>query len=186
MIISFNKNTVFSALLALIAALIAIRIMPVSVDDNVKLVISKNRVSATNIYQARDIERTKTVMVDKLNLIVENRFKHPELGNIADANDDFFVDIDHAITIKKSGDYRFLVGTDDGFSLKIDGALICEHLGDRPYTIQTCNINLSEGKHQFQLSYFQGYGNSGLTVEYARGDGTQHWFGEDSSDIDFD
>lgn len=186
MTIPLNKNTVFSALLATVVVLIAIRITPVSVDENVKIVISKNRTNITNIYQQRDIERTKTVMIDKVNLLVKSRFAHPKLGNIADASDDFFVDIDQTITVKNADSYRFLIGTDDGFSLNIDGKLICEHLGDRPYSIQTCLTHLTEGKHQFQLSYFQGFGNSGLTVEYARGDSTQYWFGEDSDAIHFD
>lgn len=186
MTISLNKNTVFSALLALVAVLIVIRITPVSIDENVKLVISKNRTSITNIYQARDIERTKAVMVDKVNLLVKSRFAHPKLGNIADASDDFFVDINHTIEVNEADSYHFFIGTDDGFSLKIDGKLICEHLGDRPYSIQTCLTHLSKGEHQFQLSYFQGFGNSGLTVQYARGGGTQFWFGENSKNLQFD
>lgn len=182
---SLNKNTVFSALLALVVALIVVRITPVSVDENVKLVISKNRTNISNIYQQRDIERTKTVMVDGVNLLVKSRFAHPKLGNIADANDDFFVDIEHTITVKDSAGYRFLVGTDDGFSLKVDGTLVCEHLSDRPYSIQTCPIELSEGKHLVQFSYFQGYGNSGLTLQYAQGDDKEYWFGENSDAVRF-
>ena len=180
-----TKNWFFSLALALVSALIIYRIIPITVDPVVKLVISKNRVSISNIYQQRDIENTKEVWVDKLNLEYKSRFSHPKLGNVADYAEDFFVDVDHKITVKKTDTYRFLVGSDDGFSLKVDGKLLCEHLGDRPFSVQPCVVHLAEGEHQVQVSYFQGYGNSGFTVEYARGDESPHWFGEDSSSVKF-
>ena len=45
-----NKNSIFTALIALTVILILVRITPVTVDPVVKLVISKNRVGITNIY----------------------------------------------------------------------------------------------------------------------------------------
>jgi hypothetical protein len=180
-----TKNSIFTALLLLIVVIIVVRITPVSVDPVVKLVISKNRVSINNIHQQRDIEFTRDVMIDRLNLHDKSRFSHPKLGNIANYSDDFFVDVDHKITVKKSDNYRFLVGSDDGFSLSIDGKLLCEHLGDRPFTVQPCLIFLKEGEHQVHVSYFQGFGNSGFTVEYARGDEKPLWFGDDSAAVKF-
>jgi hypothetical protein len=180
-----NKNSIFTALIALITLIILVRITPVSVDPVVKLVISKNRVGITNIYQQRDIEFTREVMVDVVNLLDKSRFSHPKLGNIATYSDDFFVDVDHKITVKKADTYRFLMGSDDGFSLTIDGKLICEHLGDRPYSVQPCLIFLSEGEHHVHMSYFQGFGNSGFTVQYARGDEKPSWFGENSGSMKF-
>ena len=180
-----NKNSIFTALIALVVAIILVRITPVSVDPVVKLVISKNRVSISNIHQLRDIEATREVMVDKLNLIESNRFRHPKLGNVATYSDDFFVDVNHTITVNEADNYRFMIGSDDGFSLTIDGKLICEHLGDRPYSVQPCFVYLNKGKHQVGISYFQGFGNSGFTVEYARGEGKTYWFGENSSNITF-
>ena len=180
-----NKNSIFTALIALTVIIILVRITPVSVDPVVKVVISKNRVGINNIYQQRDIEFTREVMIDKINLLDKSRFSHPKLGNIATYSDDFFVDVDHKITVKQADTYRFLMGSDDGFSLSIDGKLVCEHLGDRPYTVQPCLIFLSEGDHQVHISYFQGFGNSGFTVEYARGDEKPRYFGEDSKSVKF-
>lgn len=180
-----NKNSIFTALIALTVIIILVRITPVSVDSVVKVVISKNRAGINNIYQQRDIEFTREVWIDQLNLHNKSRFSHPKLGNIATYSDDFFVDIDHKITVKQADTYRFLMGSDDGFSLSIDGKLICEHLGERPYTVQPCLIFLSEGDHQINISHFQGYGNSGFTVEYARGDEKPRYFGEDSKSVKF-
>lgn len=183
--LSLNKDTILSALLALTIALILVRITPVHVDQVVKVVISKNGTSIANIYQPRNITSTKEVMLDNLNLLYKGHFGHAKLGNIADASDDFFVDVDHKIKITKADTYRFMVGSDDGFSLVIDNNLLCEHVADRPFSVQPCLIHLSEGEHQVHISYFQGYGNSGFTVEYARGDGKTYWFGDDSDDVKF-
>lgn len=180
-----NKNSLFTAILLVIVVIILVRITPTYIDPVVKLAIHKNRTNITNIYQQRDIEFTREVMVDRLNLLDKSRFSHPKLGNIATFSDDFFVDVVHTIDVLEAGQFRFLVGTDDGFSLSIDGKKICEHLADRPFSVQPCFVELSKGKHQFNLSYFQGYGNSGLTVEYAYGDGRQHWFGDDSDVMAF-
>lgn len=180
-----SKNSIFSIALALVTLLIIYRVTPVSVDPVVKLVISKNRASISNIHQQRDIEVTREVWVDKLDLETKSRFAHPKLGNVATYTDDFFVDVNHKITVKAADTYRFMVGSDDGFSLSVDGKLICEHLSDRPFSVQPCTIHLSEGEHQVHVSYFQGYGNSGFTVEYARADEKPRWFGEDSSSVKF-
>lgn len=180
-----NKNSLFTAFLLVIVAIILVRITPTYVDPVVKLVIQKNRASISNIYQQRDVEFTREIMVDRLNLLDKSRFSHPKLGNIATYSDDFFVDVIHNINVLEAGQFRFLVGSDDGFSLSIDGKKICEHLADRPYSIQPCFVELTKGQHQFNLSYFQGYGNSGLTVEYAYGDGRQYWFGDNSGAMEF-
>lgn len=183
--IYFTKNAIFSTLLILVSMLIIVRITPVTVDPVIKLVISKNRSSITNIHQQRDIESVIEIKIDRLNLLHNGRFGHPKLGNIATYSDDFFVDVDHKITVKKADTYRFLGGSDDGFYLNIDGKQVCEHQGDRPYAVQPCLIFLNEGEHQVRASYFQGFGNSGFTLEYARGEEKQQWFGDDSASVKF-
>src|SRR5690606_16816321 len=146
---------------------IVVRIIPASVDPVIKLVISKNKISIKDIQQHRDIETTKEVMVDVLNIAEQNRFKHPTLGEIGYGND-FFVDIDVPFTVTEGGQYQFIVASDDGFSLSIDEKPICQFRGSRPISNQTCNINLTKGAHNFKLSYYQGYGNAGLRVQHTK------------------
>jgi hypothetical protein len=180
-----NKNGIFSLLLAAIVALILYRITPVSVDQVIKVSIVKNRVGIRAINQERDVESTREVMVDRLNLLDEGRFRHPKLGNIAIFSDDFFMDVNHTIKVKTAGNYTFIAGSDDGFSLNIDNKPICEHPSDRPFAEQSCSVYLTEGEHQVYLSYFQGFGGSGFTLKYARGDEKPSWFGDDSDDVRF-
>jgi hypothetical protein len=181
--LQLNKNTIVSALLLLIAGLIIYRIAPVYVPGNLTAVISKNGSDIRNINQARDIIKTHSVKLDKLNLYHKGKFGHPKLGNIAKTSDDFFLDVDQMITINKEGNYQFLVGSDDGFSLTIDNKKICEHPSDRPYSIQSCNIFLTKGKHRLQATYFQGFGNSGFTLQYRATNKKIYWFGENSADL---
>jgi hypothetical protein len=183
--ISLNKNIVLSALLAVVMGVILNRVIPPHVDAVFSLVISKNRVGITDIHQARDIEMTKTVMVDRIDLADKSRFRHAKLGEIGYAND-FFVDIDSPFSVKVAGDYIFYVGSDDGFVLNVDNKKLCEWTHDRPLTIDNCRVQLTEGEHQFKLSYFQGYGNAGLTMSYANADnGTQYLAGKNSKYIKF-
>lgn len=182
MTLQLNKNTIVSALLLLIAAIIIYRIAPVHVSGNLTVVISKNGTDITHINQARNIVKTHSVKLDKLNLYHKGKFGHPKLGNIAKTSDDFFLDVDQSFVINREGNYQFLIGSDDGFSLTIDNKKICEHPSDRPYSIQSCNVFLTKGKHRLQASYFQGFGNSGFTLQY-RANKKLYWFGENSADL---
>lgn len=182
---TLNKNWIFSGLLLLVAILVVMRITPPSVDPVVQLVISKNRTGISNVHQQRDIENTRTVMVDQVNLYHKGRFLHPKLGNVAIYNDNFFVDITHPIRVLKAGQYRFVIGSDDGFTLSINDKLLCEFAADRPYSEQSCNIRLSEGSHIVKLSYFQGGSNAGLTLKYAEGTDKPRWFGDNSKHVRF-
>lgn len=183
---TFNKNTALSIVLFVIVVLILIRITPSYVEPVIKLVISKNKTLIHNIHQPRNIESHREVMVDKLDLEEDNRFRHAELGNIGYA-DQFFVDINETFTVNRPGWYLFIIGSDDGFTAQINDKPLCEYVSDRPFTKNTCRANLSAGEHRFKLSYFQGYGNAGLTVQYKKMDSEDlYYFGEDSAYISFD
>jgi len=183
--ITLNKNSIASLILAITVGAIIFRITPVHVTKNITVIISKNRVSITDIHQKRDIISTRKVSLDHVDLYYKGKFGHPKLGNIAKASDDFFLDIDQTFKVMQDGTYEFLVGSDDGFTLVINGKKICEHTHDRPYSIQSCNIFLKGGSHRLQASYFQGFGNSGFTLQYQT-NGKTYWFGDDSPNLRLD
>lgn len=98
----------------------------------------------------------------------------------------FFADIDAPFTVKVAGEYTFYVASDDGFVLSVDKKQLCEWTHDRPLTTNFCKVHLTEGSHQFKLSYFQGYGNAGLTMAYSHGnDSRQYMMGANSKYIRF-
>lgn len=173
-----NRNTVFSAVLLITLAAIIYRLLPPWVEPNFLLRLSKNEVAIEQIHQPRQISATRQVMIDRIELNKGNRFGHPKLGPLG-WSENFFADLESRFTVTETGRYRFLVGSDDGFRLSIDGKLLCQFPGDRPFRKQSCYQTLTEGEHTLELHYFQGYGNSGLTLEVARdGEKTPRFWGE--------
>jgi len=174
-----------SIVLIIVAGAILNRVIPPYVPHVFTMVISKNRTNITNIHQARDITTTKTVELDRIDLTEKNRFRHPKLGDIGFGND-FFADVEAPFTVHIAGDYIFYIGSDDGFTFSVDDKQICEWTHDRPLTTDSCHIRLKEGEHHFKLTYFQGFGNSGLVMSYSNTtSGTQYVAGKNSKFISF-
>lgn len=180
------KEVGFSVLLVIFVGVGLYKSTPAIVDEVFELQIHKNKVPIKSVDQKRDISQSKTVWVDKLMLKDGARLIHPKLGAIG-FSDSFFIDVESDFTVKKSGVYYFIPGSDDGFSLDVDGKRLCAFVKDRPYSTQRCRIELDEGEHSFKLSYFQGGGLSGLTLAYQfKGDRKRRWFGENSRYLNFD
>lgn len=181
-----NPNDwVLSAMLAVVALFAVAHMLPVSVDPVLRLEIARNRSPIAELHQARDIIQRKVVHVDKLDLARDGRFAHSRLGDIG-YGQNFFVDIVSTFQVRKAGSYRFVVASDDGFSLHVDGRQICAFTRDRALTTQTCTVLLDPGKRAFRLAYFQAGGPAGLKVQYGRhGDGTLYWFGQESEHFAF-
>lgn len=181
----FSKNSVLSALLITIVVLIINQLIPPSVDAVIALTLSKNKVHIKDINQDRDITLTETLMIDVVDLAEKNHFSHPVLG-ILGWGEDFFADINTPFIVKKPGRYRFEVGSDDGFELKIDNKTLCIFKGDRPFKKRICSITLDEGKHVLLLSYFQGYGNAGLTLKVTDSPkNSLHFWGESVNFLEY-
>lgn len=175
-----TQDTALSCVLVIVLLFIIVRILPTSVDNNLSMSVHKNKVAIEHLNQPRNLEFSKTVFLDKLDLSRDNRFAHPELGDIG-FSENFFADVETEFEILQRGDYRFLVASDDGFALEINGEELCRFTRNRPIRSQVCRVRLEEGKHKFKLRYYQGVGHAGLKVQYRRqGDADLHWFGEDS------
>ncbi len=154
------------SLILLVCTLAGIYIStPPYVKKVFELKIYKNSKPIRKLTDARDITAEKTVWVDSLMLKNGYHIVHPKLGNIG-FGDNFFIDIDGKFEVKKAGRYFLYPGSDDGFSLAVDGKMLCQFIGDRGYATRSCRVELEEGEHTFSLKYFQGGGHSGLTLAY--------------------
>ncbi|MEM1296247.1 MAG: PA14 domain-containing protein [Verrucomicrobiota bacterium] len=67
--------------------------------------------------------------------------------------------------LEKAGKYEFALASDDGSRLVIDGEGVVEHDGIHPMgNPRKGDVELQEGEHTFELRYFDGGGNTGLSL----------------------
>lgn len=174
-----------TVVLLAVGAALAHAMWPVRVAPVLRLKLERNAVTIGHLDQPRRVVESREQFVDRLDLSRGGRLHHAVLGDIGYA-DHFFLSVRKRFTVRESGDYRFLVGSDDGFSLRIDNRPLCADPRPRALSLQTCGIRLDRGVHEFALDYFQGAGPSGLTVQYGRqGQNRVFWFGENSDDFRF-
>jgi outer membrane protein OmpA-like peptidoglycan-associated protein len=75
---------------------------------------------------------------------------------ITDRFEWFAVDYQGRIDVPRAGTYGFRLGSDDGSILYIDGAVVINRDGLRAYSATPGKAELTQGPHEFRLSYFQG------------------------------
>ncbi|WP_054113172.1 hypothetical protein [Marinagarivorans algicola] len=179
------KEVGFLALMMIFISMAVYKSTPAMVDKVFELNIYKNKAPINNIFQERDIAQSKVVWVDKLMLKRGSLLKHGKLGAIG-FSDSYFIDVESDFTVKKAGVYYFIPGSDDGFSLEVDGRRLCAYEKARPYATQRCRVELDEGVHRFRMEYYQGGGHSGMTLAYQfKGDDKKRWVGENSRYLKF-
>ncbi len=69
------------------------------------------------------------------------------------------------LTLEKAGEYEFMLSSDDGSRLVIDGEGVVDHDGIHPIgAIQKGKVPLQEGEHTVELRYFDRSGHTGLSL----------------------
>ena len=179
------KEVGFLGVMVLFLGMAIYKSTPPMVNKVFELHVHKNKGAITDIFQTRDIVKSKKVWVDKLMLKNGSHLVHPKLGAIGFANS-YFIDVEAEFEVKVSGVYYFIPGSDDGFSLEVNGKQLCSYKGVRPYATVRCRVELPEGPNTFRMEYYQGAGHSGLTLAYqAKGDRKKRWVGENSKYMKF-
>ncbi len=90
------------------------------------------------------------------------------LDRIIPAKDEFGVSFNGFIQIDVTGEYEFILRSNDGTRLYIDKELVIDH--DDPHGAdieKSGKISLETGKHPLKLDYFQAGGGLFLMLEYA-------------------
>jgi uncharacterized protein YraI len=65
-----------------------------------------------------------------------------------------------------AGTYRFTITADDGVRVYIDGQIILDAWRDQAATTFQVNVQVSAGNHSIQVDYYQGTGDSRLSVSW--------------------
>lgn len=180
----FSKSHIFLYGVILIAVFVLNKTISLPYNGVIKIQISKQTGAIVMLDSPRNISNRQHISVDTLyfpNTRVLTQKRYGSLG----FSENFFIDAVTDMHVLQSQEYHFNVLSDDGFRLKIDDKVICEHPENRPYGKTACVVKLSPGMHQFDLSYFQGGGPLGLHVTYGVQGSKMHDVGKNSEFIVF-
>ncbi|MBI4463525.1 MAG: OmpA family protein [Acidobacteria bacterium] len=75
---------------------------------------------------------------------------------VTDRYEWFAIDYQGPIYVSKAGTYVFRLASDDGAILYLDGKEVVKLDGLHPYAWRLGKVDLTEGDHEFRLSYMQG------------------------------
>jgi hypothetical protein len=153
-------------------------------DGVLHVTISQSKTGLSVLDTKRNISSTKIIRVDTINFLQGRMLEHPQIGKLGSSKN-FFMDIKTQMDVIQKGTYQFDITSDDGFRMKLNNKIACEHPGNRPMQTTTCQVPLEKGVYQFNLSYFQGGGPMGLKAFYQSRGGTRHLIGADSKEISF-
>ena len=96
--------------------------------------------------------------------IKEGRTFQVDLDNFSTKEEYFGVLFTGYISISESGDYTFILSSNDGSQLYIDDKLVINNDGLHGTIEKPGDIKLSASKHKFKLHYFQGGGKAFLEL----------------------
>lgn len=160
-----KKNSILLSIVILLGCFIVYKTIPTTIQPFIKTTIAQQKTTIKTIDTPKNTASTKILYLDTISFPEDVTLKHTKLGALGYTSN-FFIDFESTMHISKKERYHFLIASDDGFRLFIDGKPICEFLGDRPLAKNECTILLDNGDHTFFLSYFQGYGRLGLQAYY--------------------
>ena len=180
-----NKESILLGVVLFIGLLLVLKTVKFPTHGTVSVAIMQQKGAIKTVDTVQNLSSTKHIAVDSLYFPESRTLEHPSLGNLGYTSN-IFLKVTTEINVLKSGKYIFLVRSDDGFRLKIDNKIICEHPENRPMQTTVCKLTLTQAVHNFKLLYFQGGGPMGLKVKYKLKDESSTYFvGEDSQYMSF-
>jgi len=86
-------------------------------DGNIKVVVTQQKGSISNLDTPRKVSSKKTFRVTTVNFPQTRMLKHKDLGETGYSSN-FFIDAFGVMEVKSEGAYEFIISSDDGFRLK--------------------------------------------------------------------
>jgi len=180
----FSKTHIFFYAVLLTGIFILYKSVPFKHSGVIDVTIMQQKGKIQTIDTPKNIGRKRHISIDTLNFPPSKTLTYKRFGMLGFSNN-FFINAKVAMWVHQKGLYTFVVASDDGFRLTMDNTLICEYIKDRPYRKSICKVNISKGKHTFNLNYFQGSGPLGLHATYSLKGKKFYDVGEDTSMITF-
>ncbi|MEZ4993088.1 MAG: family 16 glycoside hydrolase [Saprospiraceae bacterium] len=119
-------------------------------------------------YQYYEIDGPITELpdFDSLQVVKEGTTDSLVYSKLSERNEQVAYVFSGQLQAPKAGDYLFTVYSDDGSQLFINGEMILDNDGKHDYEPKSGLINLTEGSHDFRLTYFNNNWGQGLTVYF--------------------
>jgi len=137
------------------------------------------------------VKKKEILWLDKIYFLRGNELKNPVYGYLGYTNN-FIIFFDTDMVLDSDKYIHFVVYSDDGFRLSLDGKSLMEYLGDRPYSKNEVVVPVSKGRHHLRVKYFQGFGQLGVAAFYGVGNTKEkalvaklHFIGVDSDGVKF-
>ncbi|TWT60151.1 trypsin-like peptidase domain-containing protein [Rubinisphaera italica] len=91
-------------------------------------------------------------------------WKSPE--EIAGLEHYFAMRIEGYLSVQDSDAIQFILGSDDGSRLRIDGQNVIDNPGHHPYQQESNWVRLEKGLHKIRIDYFESTGDSSLKLQW--------------------
>lgn len=153
-------------------------------DSNIKYRLTQYRSKLGYLDQKVSGGESRMFYTDTLNFPDGWQLIHRRLGEMR-AWKNFKLNVEARMEVLIPGEYKFMIGSDDGFRLKIGDKTVCEFLSNRGFAWNTGKIHLSKGEHKLRLIYYQGFGKLGLIGRYQRIGGRTRLLGENGRSLRF-
>jgi len=139
------------------------------------------------VVYTQELSDPEAFYVDEINFPFSNNFTHQTLGLICNSKP-FTANITGSFTMEGGGFMEVMVYCEEGFELKIDSNIILMR-GERADEKEITNIiELPEGTHTFELTYYHNDFDAGIKVMYSpvyANDPEKYFFGENSGPVKF-
>ncbi len=162
---AWDKEHYLLAVVVLIALVLAVKTVRFGGSGAIKVAVMQQQGAIITLDTPKTQTEQKILHVKTINFANKSVLEHPDVG-VLGFSSNFFMEVQTRMEVEKAGEYTIYIASDDGFRLHIDGRVICEHIGDRPFSTSTCNTALSSGAHELRIDYFQGGGPLGLKALY--------------------
>ncbi len=179
----FSKREFFVLFVAILWIVVLFKTITIPKDTNIEMVLEKQKVAIKTINDAKNIEYSKNYYIDIIEFKNGKSLYHKDFGYFG-VDRDFFITFKASLEVLKDDNYKFLIHSDDGFILNINSIMVATFEGNRPIAPTERVANLKKGVYDFELKYYQGYGNLGLEAYYFC-ENKRYFIGEDSDCIKF-
>ncbi len=149
----------------------------------IHMTLQQNEEVIDTLHQPRKPIKTESRIINTIHFKTKYQLTHADLG-AWDYRENFFADFNTTMHLNRDLNITFLLVSDDGYALKLDGKPILSDPENHTISVDQITRPLTRGDHALHLAYFQ---EDEITVLrlYYEVNGERFFVGEESRDVNF-